>query len=119
MKLVRFLMRLSNETLTFELKDGTTVHGTLAGMDPHMNAHLRAVTLTPASRGPQPAAPQTLGRMTVRGSAVRCVLLPDALALDPLLALDDRPRADRRAGPPGAARPAVRGRGRGRGRGRP
>lgn len=100
MKLVRFLMRLSGETLTVELKDGSTVHGSLAGMDPHMNAHMRTVTLTPAAGG----APAQLARLTVRGSAIRTILLPDALALDPLL-VDDRPRAVLRAGPsvPGAS----------------
>lgn len=32
MKLVKFLQKLSNETVTVELKNGTIVHGTIAGM---------------------------------------------------------------------------------------
>ncbi len=31
MKLVRFLMKLNNEVVTVELKNGTIVHGTVAG----------------------------------------------------------------------------------------
>ena len=32
MKLVRFLMKLNNETVTIELKNGSVVHGTVVGM---------------------------------------------------------------------------------------
>ena len=31
MKLVRFLQKLSNESVTIELKNGTTAHGTIMG----------------------------------------------------------------------------------------
>ena len=32
MKLVRFLMKLNNETVTIELKNGSVVHGTVIGV---------------------------------------------------------------------------------------
>jgi small nuclear ribonucleoprotein D1 len=56
MKLVRFLMKLKNETVTIELKNGTIVVGSINGVDIKMNAFLQNVkitikgTITPISR---------------------------------------------------------------------
>lgn len=47
MKLVRFLMKMNNETVTVELKNGTTVHGTVASVDVSMNTHLKNVKVSP------------------------------------------------------------------------
>ncbi|KAF7763859.1 hypothetical protein Agabi119p4_8396 [Agaricus bisporus var. burnettii] len=53
MKLVRFLMKLNNETVTVELKNGSLVHGTITGVDMQMNTHLKTVKMTTRNREPQ------------------------------------------------------------------
>ncbi|KAJ1311172.1 hypothetical protein OPQ81_009673 [Rhizoctonia solani] len=103
MKLVRFLMKLNNETVTVELKNGSVVHGTLTGVDVQMNTHLKNVKLT--SRNREPTALDTL---SIRGNNIRYFVLPDALNLDALL-VDDAPK------PKGKKKDDARGRGRGRG----
>ncbi|CUA73978.1 putative small nuclear ribonucleoprotein Sm D1 [Rhizoctonia solani] len=103
MKLVRFLMKLNNETVTVELKNGSVVHGTLTGVDVQMNTHLKNVKLT--SRNREPTALDTL---SIRGNNIRYFVLPDALNLDALL-VDDAPK------PKGKKKEDARGRGRGRG----
>lgn len=129
MKLVRFLMKLSHETVTIELKNGTQIHGTIQGVDVAMNTHLKTVKMTVKGR-----EPVTLESISLRGNNIRYYILPESLPLETLL-VDDVPRSkgkrgDRRAGPggPGGARgrggrggrPGRGGRGRGgpgRGRG--
>jgi small nuclear ribonucleoprotein D1 len=46
MKLVRFLMKLKNETVTIELKNGTIVVGSVNGVDIKMNTFLQNVKIT-------------------------------------------------------------------------
>ncbi|KAL3185536.1 hypothetical protein MRX96_029100 [Rhipicephalus microplus] len=87
MKLVRFLMKLSHETVTIELKNGTQVHGTITGVDVAMNTHLKAVKLTMKHR-----EPVQLDSLSVRGNNIRYYLLPDSLPLETLL-IDDTPKA--------------------------
>ncbi|CDS14301.1 Putative Small nuclear ribonucleoprotein D1 [Lichtheimia ramosa] len=115
MKLVRFLMKLNNETVSVELKNGTVVHGTITGVDMSMNTHLKTVKMTVKNRDPT-----SLDSLSIRGNNIRCVILPDSLPLDTLL-IDDTPKAKakKKEGPAGRGRGRggpVRGRGRGRGR---
>ncbi|KAF9004654.1 hypothetical protein BDQ17DRAFT_1399507 [Cyathus striatus] len=97
MKLVRFLMKLNNETVTIELKNGSVVHGTITGVDMQMNTHLKTVKMTTRNRDPT-------------------TWIVYALPLDTLL-VDDAPK------PKGRKKDDARGRGRGRAagldRGRP
>jgi len=112
MKLVRFLMKLSHETVTIELKNGTQVHGTITGVDVSMNTHLKSVKMTLKNK-----EPVQLDTLSIRGNNLRYFILPDSLPLDTLL-IDDAPKARGRGmrGGPGG----MRGRGgRGRGRGGP
>ncbi|PVI06917.1 Sm-like ribonucleo protein [Periconia macrospinosa] len=118
MKLVRFLMKCQNETVTIELKNGTVVHGTIASVSPLMNVALRTVKYRPQHR-----EEVTLDTMTVRGSTVRYIILPESLPLDTLL-IDDAPKPKNKArketdrgGRGGGGRGGPRGRG-GRGGGR-
>ncbi|TXT08794.1 hypothetical protein VHUM_02922 [Vanrija humicola] len=120
-------MKLNNETVTIELKNGTVIHGTITSVDPQMNTHLKSVKLTLRNHVPG-TAPQHLDSIAVRGNNVRYYILPDSLPLDTLL-VDDAPRAKKRK-EGAAAAAASRGRGgprggrggrggpRGRGRGR-
>ncbi|KAF8920659.1 hypothetical protein CPB85DRAFT_1272386 [Mucidula mucida] len=94
MQLVRFLMKLNNETVTVELK---------TGVDTQMNTHLKTVKMTARNR-----EPTSLDSLSIRGNNIRYFVLPDALPLDTLL-VDDAPK------PKGRKKEDIRGRGRGRG----
>ncbi|KAI8812858.1 Sm-like ribonucleoprotein [Cladochytrium replicatum] len=106
MKLVRFLMKLNNETVTIELKNGTVVHGTITGVDMLMNTHLKSVKMTVRNKDPI-----NLDSISIRGNNIRYYILPDYLQLDTLL-IDDTPKAKSKKK---EATVATRGRGRGRG----
>ncbi|PWN23430.1 Sm-like ribonucleo protein [Microstroma glucosiphilum] len=115
----RFLMKLNNESVTIELKNGSIVHGTVTGVDQQMNTHLKTVKLTMRNR-----EPVSLDTLSIRGNNVRYWILPDSLPLDMLL-VDDAPKVKGKRKPReekarGGRGGGMRGRGgpRGRGRGR-
>ncbi|KAK0423781.1 hypothetical protein QR680_008328 [Steinernema hermaphroditum] len=104
MKLVKFLMKLSHETVSIELKNGSTATGTILGVDISMNIHMRTVKISSKNQ-----EPFTIDALTIRGNNIRYIHLPDALPLDTLL-LDEEPKRKQRRG-------AAAGRGTPRGRG--
>ncbi|KAL2044853.1 hypothetical protein N7G274_002628 [Stereocaulon virgatum] len=112
MKLVRFLMKCANETVTIELKNGTILHGTITSVSPQMNTALRTVKMTPKGRDQI-----QLDTINIRGSTIRYFILPDSLPLDTLL-IDDAPKPKNKARKEVADRGGRGGRGGGRGRGR-
>ncbi|KAH9910375.1 Sm-like ribonucleoprotein [Epithele typhae] len=109
-------MKLNNETVTVELKNGSVIHGTITGVDMQMNTHLKTVKMTARNR-----EPTSLDSLSIRGNNIRYFVLPDALPVDTLL-VDDAPKPKNRkkddARGRGRGRGGDRGRPRGRGRGR-
>jgi small nuclear ribonucleoprotein D1 len=103
-------MKLNNETVTIELKNGTVVQGTITGVDISMNTYLRNVKST--IKGKNPVRHDFL---SIRGNNIRYYILPDSLNLDALL-VDDTPRhAQSRVMPKTAPGGSRGGRGGGRG----
>ena len=85
MKLVHFLMKLHNESVTIELKNGTVVSGTIVGVDVSMNTHLKGVKLKVKGR-----MPENLDDYSIRGNSIRFYILPENLQLDNLLVDDNK-----------------------------
>lgn len=73
MKLVRFLMKCTNESVTIELKNGTSLSGTITGVDMQMNTHLKSVKLTTKKSGNPSTGTGSvhLDSLSVRGSNIR------------------------------------------------
>lgn len=117
MQLVRFLMKLTSEYVTIELKTGSVCSGTVMSVSPNMNTVLKDVKMsTPGEEV------MTMDTINIRGNAIRYVQLPDSLPLDNLISLEDRKPSSKRPVHPETSRKrgsqSERGRGGIRGRGR-
>mmetsp|Transcript_19049 Transcript_19049/g.29463 ORF Transcript_19049/g.29463 Transcript_19049/m.29463 type:complete len:111 (+) Transcript_19049:66-398(+) len=89
MKLVRFLMKLKNETVTIELKNGTVITGSVISVDMRMNTHLSNVKMTVKGKNPI-----SLDHLTIRGNNIRYYILPESLPIDTLI-VDDTPKVSK------------------------
>lgn len=116
MKLVHFLKKLRNEQVTIELKNSTTIWGTLQTVTPQMNVTLSNVTLSlSGSNNSQAQAGMYLLKsgsqstaagenqvqlqfINVRGNTIRQIILPDSLNLDSLLVDEEDLKRLRRSG---------------------
>ncbi|CCE92069.1 mRNA splicing protein SMD1 TDEL_0D04850 [Torulaspora delbrueckii] len=124
MKLVYFLKKLRNEQVTVELKNGTTVWGTLQTVSPQMNVTLTDVQLslprstfnnagsnalagvyladgqtsTNSAGGGMAKTTTSLQYINIRGNTIRQIILPDSLNLDALLVDEDQLKKLRRSG---------------------
>ncbi|CAK0859437.1 unnamed protein product [Prorocentrum cordatum] len=85
MRLVRFLMKLSNESVVVELKNSTIVQGTVTGVDMSMNTHMKNIKFTVKGK-----PPVSMDHLTIRGNNIRYVILPDSIPLDTLLVDDSK-----------------------------
>lgn len=83
MKLVKFLMKLINETVTIELKNGTVIIGTISSVDMSMNTHLKNIKMTIKNFDPI-----DMDFLTIRGSNIRYFILPETTPLEAYL-VDD------------------------------
>ena len=85
MKLVKFLMKLTGETVTIELKNGSVVIGTITSVDINMNTHLKNVKMQVKGR-----ESQQFDHLTIRGANIRYFLLPESLPLETYLTAEDK-----------------------------
>lgn len=79
-------MKLTKETITVELKNGCTAHGTLLAVDVHMNMHLKNVKWQAAGKDPI-----HLDQVAIRGNNIRVVIMGEGVPVETLL-VDDRPK---------------------------
>ena len=78
-------MRLSQEAVIIELKNGTQVHRTITGVNVSMNTHLKSIEMTLKNK-----VPVQLDTQSIRGNNMHYFILLDSLPLDTLL-IDDAP----------------------------
>merc|ERR1711981_849622 len=118
MKLAAFLMKMNNNTVTIELKNGSSVQGTIQGADMMMNIHMTNVTLK--TKKLRDGDSIKLEKFTVRGNTIRYVILPSDVNLSQKIDETEQEALKRKHNPgtkEDTERKAAMGRGRGSSRG--
>jgi len=80
MKIVSFLRKILNETVTIELKNGIIIYGTLIKFDKSMNLYLKSV-----KKSSSKDKSIYFESVSVRGSMIRYIILPIWINLDLIL----------------------------------
>uniref|UniRef100_A0A8R1TKR6 Small nuclear ribonucleoprotein Sm D1 n=1 Tax=Onchocerca volvulus TaxID=6282 RepID=A0A8R1TKR6_ONCVO len=88
MMLIRFLMKLRNEKVKIELKNGALVEGTVNSVDVTMNFYLSSVSVKLKNQ----KDPVLVDAVSVRGNSIRCIIFRDNINLDKLM-IDDPPQS--------------------------
>merc|ERR1711976_808565 len=104
-------MKLNNHTVTIELKNGSSVKGTLIGADLMMNCHMSGVTLK--TKKLRDGDSLKLDKFSVRGNTIRYVILPQDINLSQKRkhTMQDKTEVDRRRDQASRQRGSMRGRG--------
>lgn len=83
-------MKLGNEIVLMELKNGTLVNGTITGVDMSMDIHLKILKMRVKH-----SDPISIDTFNVCGNGIQCVIFLDSLPLDILL-IDDSPKSKKK-----------------------
>ncbi|VDO38045.1 unnamed protein product [Onchocerca flexuosa] len=94
MMLIRLLMKLRNEQVKIELKNGALVEGTVNSVDVTMNFYLSSVSVKLNNQ----KDPVPVDAVSVRGNSIRCIIFRDNLNLDKLM-IDNPPQRKKTKAP--------------------
>ncbi len=76
-------MKMKNEKIRVQLKNGQEIQGTVQSVDIKMNIHMAQVQMF--QKGQSDKVEQTLETYSIRGSQIRHIQLPETCPIDVLL----------------------------------
>jgi small nuclear ribonucleoprotein D1 len=77
MKITAIFKKIKNEIITIELKNGIILNGSVENVDPYMNIYLKHVKRTFKGKNSN-----IIPTISVRGSRIRFIILPDWINFD-------------------------------------